>query len=292
MQMDEIRKHDRIQNQIVSACHNLRIEAKQEFRGNGWRADVFVPNDNTPIAFEIQLSPQTLKKTLERQSKYTREKILGCWLFEKPIPKLIDERPDLPVFYVEDTPNGNLSVNLGTRRKIDLQDFLENFISGNIKFMPVAKIDPIQTPQLVFYEMTCWKCNELNHLFYVATPLYSSCRAQIKPEEALWESNSVEYNPEIVAAVKGFIKARPDLSIKLGEIKERFSNSVGSSYMSFGCHKCDSIFGDFYVMNAKLDAMYDEEAISFDWKIELQKTYEMNIPHWCFPNNGAFCGNL
>lgn len=288
--MDEIKKHDRIQKQIISACQNLGIIAKQEFRGNGWRADVFVPNDNTPIAFEIQLSPQTLKKTLERQSKYIGEKILGCWLFEKPIPKLINERPDLPVFYVEDDANGNLIVNLGTRRKVDLQNFLENFISGNIRFMTVAKTNPIQTPKIAFYEMTCWKCKELNHLFYVATPFYSSCHAQIKPEEALWESNSVEYNPEIIAAVKDFIKCRPNLAIKLAEIKERYSNTVGSSYMSFGCNKCDSIFGDFYVMDAKLDAMYDEEATSFDGEIKLLQTYEMNIPHWCFPDNGLFCG--
>ncbi|MEP6584475.1 MAG: hypothetical protein ABJA90_09410 [Ginsengibacter sp.] len=289
--MDGIRKHDRIQKQILSACQNVGIEAKQEFRGNGWRADVFVPNESMPIAFEIQLSPQSLKKTLERQSKYIRDKILGCWLFEKPIPKLIDERPDLPVFYVEDDVKGNLIVNLGTRRKIDLQDFLENFIASNIRFMTLAKTNQIQTPKLVFYEMTCWKCKELNHLYYVATPFNSSCNAQIKPDEALWESNSVEYNPEIIALAKDFIESRPDLNFKLGEIKERFSNTIGNSYMSFGCHKCDSIFGDFYVMDAKLDAMYNDEAIFFDGKIELLQTFEMNIPHWCFPDDGNFCAD-
>lgn len=275
--------------QIISACKSLGIEAKQEFRGTGWRADVFVQNENKPIAFEIQLSPQTLKKTLERQSKYTRDKIIGCWLFEKPIPKLIDERPDLPVFFVEDDANGNLIVNLGTRRKIDLQEFLKNFISNHIRFMTVAKTNPIQTPKLAFYEMTCWKCKELNHLFYVTTPFYSSCNAEIQPEEALWESKSVEYNPEIIALAKAFIEKRPDLNLKLGEIKERFSHTIGSSYISFGCHKCDSIFGDFYVMDAKLDAMYNDDAISFEGKIELLQTFEMNIPHWCFPNNGHFC---
>jgi len=163
--MDGIRKHNKIQMQIVSACQRLGIEARQEYSGKGWRADVFIPSDTKAIAFEIQLSPQSLSRTLERQFKYIQDEILGCWLFEKPIPKLVEERPDLPVFYVEDNENSDLIVNLGTRRKINLQIFLENFISNNIQFRPLATTNSIQRVKLVFYEMTCWKCKELNHLF-------------------------------------------------------------------------------------------------------------------------------
>lgn len=289
--MDDIRKHDRIQMQILSACRHLGIEAKQEYHGKGWRADIFIPNAIQPIAFEIQLSPQSLSKTLVRQSKYIRDEILGCWLFENPVPKLIDERPDLPVFYVEDNDSSDLMVNLGTRRKIELQTFLENFISNNIPFRPTARTNSRQTVKLVFYEMTCWKCKQLNHLFYVATPFYSSCKAKIKPEESLWESNNIEYKPEIVKLATDFVNRRTDLHLKLGQIKERFSNMVGTSYISFGCYKCDSIFGDFYVMEAKLDAMYETDSISCQREIELRDTFELNIPHWCFPENGQFCGD-
>src|SRR5688500_4612943 len=114
--MDTIRKHDRIQRQIVSTCQDLGITAKQEHRGQDWRADVFIPNNERPIAFEIQLSPQSLTRTKERQSKYIRDGILGCWLFENPISKLTQELSDLPVFYVEDKQDSNLLVNLGDRR--------------------------------------------------------------------------------------------------------------------------------------------------------------------------------
>ena len=96
---NNIRKHDRIQMEIVSACRDIGIEAIQEYSGQGWRSDVFVPNNGNPIAFEIQLSPQSLLRTIERQSKYTGDGIIGCWLFENPVPKLNEERPDLPVFY-------------------------------------------------------------------------------------------------------------------------------------------------------------------------------------------------
>ena len=60
-----IKKHDRIQMEIVSACRDLGYEAIQEYSGQGWRADVFIPHNEKPIAFEIQLSPQSLRKTLE-----------------------------------------------------------------------------------------------------------------------------------------------------------------------------------------------------------------------------------
>lgn len=288
--MESITKHGKIQKQIVSACEAMGIEVRQEYNGKDWRADVFIPNSTRPIAFEIQLSPQSLTKTLERQAKYFRDNILGCWLFENPVPKLVKERPDLPVFYVEENEDCKLMVNLGERRKLDLQAFLENFISNNIQFRPIARTNFIQTVKLVFYEMRCWKCKELNHLYYVETPFYSSCNARIKQEEALWASNNIEYRPEIVALARKFVESTSALNLRLGQIKDRFSKTMNKSYMSFGCYNCDGIFGDFHVMEAKIDVMDNPNVIKHQGEIELKEAIELNIPHWCFPENRNFCG--
>ena len=59
--------------------------------------------------------------------------------------------------------------------------------------------------------------------------------------------------------------------------------------MSFGCYKCDSIFGDFYVMDAKLEMIYDPKALTHQGEIELRETIKLDIPHWCFPVNKQFC---
>jgi competence CoiA-like predicted nuclease len=289
--LSDTKKHARIQKEIVSACQDLGIEAIQEFGGRGWRADVFVPNNGKPIAFEIQLSPQSLKRTLNRQSKYIRDGIIGCWLFENPIAKLNEERPDLPLFYVEDRKDSTLQVNLGDRRKLDLHLFLENFISNNIQFKSVAKTNTKQLVNLVFYKMECWKCHEMNHLFYVDTPFYSACNAQIKPEETLWGSDSMEYRPEIIELAQKFIDSRRDINIKLGQIKKRLSKTVEDYYTSFGCIKCDSIFGDWYVMEAKLDIMYEPKELTFQGEIELNESIVLPIPHWCFPEDKQFCTN-
>jgi hypothetical protein len=283
----DIRRHDKIQEKIMSACRDIGVEAIQEYRGRGWRADVFVPRGDRPIAFEIQLTAQSLRKTIERQSKYITDGIIGCWLFDNPIPKLIEERPDLPVFYVEEKES-DLIVNLGNRRKIDLTSFLKNFIFDKIQFRPAARAKKRQQVNLAFFAMKCWKCGETNHLFYVESPFYSSCNAVIRPEEALWESLSIEYRPEIIDLAERFVQSKTDL--RLGQIKMRYSNTVQHAYMSFGCYKCDSLFGDFYVMDAKMEAVYDDEKITHTGEIELTHDIELaDIPHWCFPDDGHFC---
>jgi hypothetical protein len=283
----DIKKHLRIQREIVSACHDLGIEAIQEHGGRSWRADVFVPNNGKPIAFEIQLSPQSLRKTRERQLRYLKMGIIGCWLFENPVPKLKEEMQDLPLFYVEDKEDSSLQVNLGDRRKVDLHTFLENFISNNIQFKTSAKTKTKQLVNLVFYKMKCWKCQEVNYLYYVDTPFYSACNAKIQPSEALWESSSMEYRPEIVELAQNFVEK--DLGSKLGQIKKRYSKTVEGSYTSFGCYNCDSIFGDFYVMEAKIDIMYGAKELTYQGEINLKESVELRIPHWCFPDDKQFC---
>jgi len=286
----QMSKHDRIQMQIVSSCSTFGIHALQEYKGAGWRADVLVRDLETPIAFEIQLSPQSLSKTLQRQSKYIRDGVTACWLFENPVPKLINERPDLPVFYVEEAADSSLHVNLGKRRKLPIGSFLENFISGRIQFKDGIQTSSKQSVNLVFYEMQCWKCKQINHLYFIDSPFYSSCGAEITPDEALWDSSSAEYFPEIIELSKKIAEERKDLNLTLATIKERHSYTVDKSYTSFGCSKCDSIFGDFYVMQGKIDQMYGPKDLMCSGEIELNKIKSLSIPHWCFPNGTNYCG--
>ncbi|WNM18044.1 competence protein CoiA family protein [Flavobacterium capsici] len=273
----------------MSICKRLGFEAIQEYRGKGWRADVYLPNNGNPIAFEVQLSTQSLKRTLERQSKYISEGVVACWLFENPVSKLTEERPDLPIFNVFEFEDSNFMVNLLDRRIVDLQTFVKSFISNDIQFKSILKTDSRQLVELVFYEMDCWKCGELNYLYFVDSRFYSTCKAEIKPHEGLWDSSSVEFNPKIVELSKKILDTRKDL--KLSTIKPRYSNTVEKSYVSFGCHKCDSIFGDFFVMEAKMEMIYEPKEIILKGEIELNDEIELGIPHWCFPENGTFCNN-
>jgi hypothetical protein len=135
-------KHDDIKAEIVTACKDLGFDAIHEYQGKGWRADVLAAKNSARFAFEIQISPQSLKRTLERQAQYTRDGITGCWLFEKPPSRLSDERPDLPLFCVTKQTDTSFSVSLSGRKELPLHDFLESFLSGSIKFCKTARTSP------------------------------------------------------------------------------------------------------------------------------------------------------
>ena len=64
-----ISKHDLIKAAVSSACNDLGFLSIQECRGKDWIADVYVASDSGKFAFEIQMSPQSLNRTLERQEK-------------------------------------------------------------------------------------------------------------------------------------------------------------------------------------------------------------------------------
>jgi len=288
----ETPEHALVKAEILEACKDLGFNAIQEYKGKGWRADVFATRDSKRFAFEIQISPQSLKKTLERQEKYTRDGIIGCWLFQKPISRLSDERPDLPLFYVVKQADSSFCVSLSGRRELGMHDFLEQYLNGHIRFCNGARAKPDQHVKLVFYEMECWKCKAMNHIYYVDVAFYTACNALVRPEETLWGSDQKEYFPEIVQLANEFISTEEGKHLHLGEIKPRFSKTVQDAYMSFGCYKCDSIFGDWFVMEAQMEAIYGYgQVASVERDIKLIRNIEMNIPHWCYPDDLQFCDN-
>ncbi len=282
-------KHKEIQDAILEACKNLGFNTMQEYRGNGWRADVFAANEVVKFAFEIQTSPQSLKTTLERQQKYIRDGINCCWLFEKS-PKLQDERPDLPVFCVHQNDDSSFTVSLNGRRELALQEFVEAFLQRRIKFCNVARTSAKQSIGLVFFEMKCWKCKAINHVYDVDVQTFfrSSCNALIQTQEmmSLWDSEGVQYMPEIIQLAQKLAKTK---GLMLGPIKRRYSKTVHDSYVSFGCYKCDSIFGDYFVMEAALEAAYDPNTIRLQGEIELLNSIEIPLQHWCYPGKLPFC---
>ncbi len=294
-------RHKEIQDVILEVCNKLGFNAVQEYRGRGWRADVLAINGVSRFAFEIQISPQSLKTTLERQAKYIQEGIDCCWLFEKSPRRDRDElyneveRPDLPLFSIEsandDSPDSpSFVVSLNGRRKIALPEFVGAFLQGRIKFCKVLRTKKKQLIRLFFFEMKCWKCGALNHVYSVdETCLRSSCNGIVQTMEMMemWSSNGIEYIPEVIGLAQNFARTK---NLKLGQIKRRYSKTVGDSYISFGCYKCDSIFGDYYVSDAALEAAYDPKTIRLEGEIDLHQSFEIPVPHWCYPGPGeSFC---
>ena len=278
--------HELAQQQIVEACNQLGMQAQMEYVGDGWRADVLVQNGGKKYAFEIQVTPQSLKKTQERQEKYIKDGIIGCWLFEKEPSRQRLEREDLPIFRIIQE-GGLLSVSLKERKTLPLDIFVKDFITEKIRFCNTLR--PLQRVNVVFVEKPCWKCGTKNHFFFVA-PFVSACNAKIHFQEAMWTSEKFTFRPEILKKIEEYASSEEGKYLKLATIKERYSSVVGKPYMSFGCSCCDIIFGDFHIHDNIMEAWYgDGVAGTYSFDVDFDLNMKLDVPHWCHPGDHPFC---
>lgn len=281
-----ISQHDQIKKFIVQTLNERGINAVEERsnRSSGWRADVYADTGVRKVVFEVQISPQSIRATEERQRKYLQDGITACWLFTKDFEGW-EEHPRLPLFKMLETDDGIL-VSLKDRRDVKLGDFVTAFAEDRIQFRTEATPARIQPVQIIYYPMKCWKCKEDSVYFKVDGAFKSHCACKIHEEEIMWTAQKVEFMPEILSAARKFAANR----LPLGEIKERQSKTVEHSYLSFGCFHCDSIFGDWFIMKDQLEYIYDKPDFEkFDTEIDALHIKAVNMNHWCFPENGKFC---
>ena len=282
--------HKRIQVEVANTCAKLGYIPHQEYRGNGWRADILAEKEGSRISFEIQISPQSLKKTFERQKRYLQENIKACWLFQKSIKRLEKERPDLPLFKVNMKENNILISLIDGRKEVKLTEFITAFLSDEIRFCLEVSAKKEQNVKIVLYDMKCWKCKSINYIYYIDQPFISSCNFVIEEWDELWTGKRREFLPEIIRIVECYINNSKN-NIHIATIKERYSKTISGSYVSFGCYKCDSIFGDWYINDAELEARNGYgHLIPLETNISLGEEVAVQYPHWCFPSNNEYCG--
>ena len=279
--------HEQAQKAIVKACETIGIPAELEYKGNHYRSDVMAFSNNRKYAFEIQITPQSLKKTQERQEKYIADDVIGCWLFEKEPAKQNEEMEHLPIFQLV-IQQDVLCVSLKGRKILPIDVFVQDFIKGRIKFCQT--INPLPIINVIFVEMPCWKCGLINHIYFLA-PFLSACNTEmIRDDEVMWTNHKFSFHPEIIKRVKEYSQTEKGRNLVLATIKERYSRTVGNSYMSFGCSECDSIFGDWYVQEALVDAWYGDGVVGrYSFNVDFDLDMRQKLPHWCHPGNHDFC---
>lgn len=280
--------HIRIQNEIRDILLALGFNSECEYRRNGWIADVYAERDEAKFVFEVQLSPQTYKRTEERQAMYHKEGIISCWLFEKDPSKKRQERQDLPVFRVFERDN-HIFVSLKGRKELPLDIFIHGFVSGRIKFCKTLK--PLPKVEVNFIEFPCYRCGSLNHIYFLS-PFKSACNVEISEMEAedMWSDSKFSLDKRIVEKVQSYAKSREKDNINLACIKKRYSNTAGGEYLSFGCNDCDALFGDFFVREAIIESYYGDEVVEkVTFETDTVEEFRQNIPHWCHPGENDFC---
>lgn len=279
---------DTLKSAILDICKSLGYAASEKHQGKGLKADICIDANGQKYAFEIQIKPQSFRKINERRAKYTRDGVSCCWLFERESRSMSEEFDKIPLFKFIQTPNGDFNISLKGRKTLSLMDFVRDFINNRIKYCQhirhSSKID------VKFLKMNCWKCGAENYIYHI-WPLKSICNAELNCGEKLWGTDKPIFHPEIVRQIKEYINSDYGKHLPMGDIKDRHSGSVNSSYMSFGCCKCDAIFGDFYVQEAIFESQYYKEDIVDHLEIEVNtdETMQEELPHWCHSSELNFC---
>jgi hypothetical protein len=288
----ETSHHNAIKQEVARACIEVGYITQIEASGPGYRADVFAEKGQRRIAFEVQISPQTLEQTVARQNRYQEQGILGCWLFEKPP---LGAGRKLPVFKVIISPDYCVQVQA---KKISINQFIQDFLAEKITFHSKTFLEDRsfkflnpQPVKVIFVDYECWKCQEPGHIYYLRCGCISEDGEIMNEEDRQSFQGGPferEFRSEIVKAVREFCKSPDGTHLRLGQIKRRFSQTMETSYLSFGCYKCDAIFGDFYVSDYILNdwLILDEEEQEQNAAAVLQTTVTLNNPYTWLPYRG------
>jgi len=279
--------HDEVKIQVLQSCKKLGFKAETEYRGKDWRADVFVLANGIKYAIEVQTSKQSLNKTLERQEKYKRDGVIGCWLFEKGPARMDGEREDLPLFLIKNVED-KTTVSIKDRKDLPIEIFINDFLQNKIKFCQTIRFSEAE---IRFVKVKCWKkeCGFDYYIYYIGN-LTSSCNSKIFHNEEMWASNKLVMQPDIAARISEYEKSVEEQNFKIGKMKERFSKTVQDSYLSFGCPRCDAIFGDWFLYETIIDTLYGD---GVDYRMLIKgnfiSKFGHDIPHWCHPGEHDFC---
>ncbi len=286
-------EHLKAKIEIIEACKENGWKATPEFAGTNWRADVFAVKNENRIAFEVQWSKQTFEETKYRQDRYKESKVRGCWFF-RTAPKELRTYDDnlladkeIPAFKISKDNDSKIIAHL-RQTQLSLKSLVGSLLKGKLKFCEQTQLKTKQEVTIVFFDTTCWKCHKPQHLWTVEQNLLTVCNQNFYIIGTLWEKDDIDKRPEIYEAVKRFSQTEEGNHLIIGELKNRYSNSVEKSYLSHGCFYCDEIFGDFFMPSIKSEGKYSGNKIIHKVEIDLGMMKEQGN-HWCYSENGQFC---
>ena len=212
--------------------------------GDEWIADVLCTKGNIKIAFEVQLANQTYKEFQIRQAKYSLSSVRGCWLVKGSTTHTSRE---LPIFGIDVKNPDYPLVNSKDDFCIALHDFIFGTLAGKLKWF-----DGKQGPHRSILKLkvsNCWKCKESIHIVKgLSFKGTSSTILLIQIEEFV-----------DLASLFNVVTQLRIRNTKITPVAMRFSKTAGYRYLAAICPYCDSIIGNYFMLND------DEKNVSYEY---------------------------
>lgn len=272
------------------------VESEAEGRtpnGDIWIADVLATKGKAKIAIEIQWSNQSIEETKLRQARYTESGVRGLWLLrypnlvvEKTTPtfslRLTDAKDDFTVMIPK--PNGVSWITNHNKKEaghwqqeVGLTEFVIGGLNGALKFAPAIGLRlPVSISTAL---VSCWRCKQdtrIVHGITFHTNKVLPGHADIYAE--LGDIDGLDNRKELLEAL-----FPPNLMSRhgIGAVKNRYSRTAGTSYLSNGCIHCDALQGRFF----DHDSMWDAEN-TYTVEAEMTKQFAENL---MVSDESAFC---
>lgn len=244
----ETEAHLRLKQMAVEAARLHGWEAQTEAgglspSGEHWIADVLARKGRAAVAIEIQWSKQTAEETLRRQERYRASGIRGLWLLRKTAVPATEQ---LPAATIIAEPNQGYTAVLSSDQRLPVSAFLDAAFGGRLKFDVPADAAGIVAVRAAV--TNCWhpRCR-------AETVIVTGIDVTFGPYTEEFSLSRFSKEPELFGSIASHIPR----NLGIGAIKHRFSKTMGESYLSNGCIRCDRLFG---ALVPDFDS-YDEQVI-------------------------------
>ena len=259
---------------ILSVLKSLRLETNTKYKNEKWSADILVNCGTYKVAFSICKSPRKVEETYKIMRE---ERVCGCWLL-MPAKNNVFLPNNMPCFKLSEKSDAiqvflNSELDSDSSNVVALDTFISSIIKGHIRFAQNMLVKYIE---VCFFDIKCWKCHKKNQVYFIDR-LLSSDGISIPCYNA--SIDKLGFNPMIINSIEQYINIHPELGIKMGKIKPRYSKTVRESYPSFGCAYCDSIFGNHFVQEEILEMMYYSNKLP-KVRIEIQGNISVQANCW------------
>lgn len=239
---------------------------KKNAKHDDWKADIVVSQDKYDVAFNICKSPRNIK---EKYDAMRKSRTCGCWLLLGSHYYGYGNEATIPVFSIDD----KWDIELNPNDVIPFEEFIVSITSGHIHH---ANEMIVKSMEIEFVQNDCWKCGAPNHVFFVRE-LRSENGIVYHPDQSF---DFILENPSLLNAITQYLTGHKELPYKVGGIKQRFSRTVGDNYMSFGCHHCDAIFGNFPLHELMIELLYEPKHPKHCLTIDVDGGCKMEIDCW------------
>lgn len=135
--------------------------------------------------------------------------------------------------------------------------------------MLTAKVEP--------YFEHCWRCKKLTGIIR-GISVYSKSGLCI---------GYLSFNsPDVKELITTHVDNQKLRAAGIGSVKNRYSKTVGHSYISNGCIHCDSLMGDFFLCEIYGD-MDDDPEVMIEFAFTYTRTMKSISGEWVFDNKKA-----